>query len=879
MEYMSVRHPILQTPRFRRLIMKHRICKLTSMLLAVLLAAGILLSAPSAVSAAGGADENPVMATGSCGENVEYYCFKDGSMALFGTGSTYDFHLNPSGSSSAPWYSDDFSVVMAAITMNKFAVEYGVTEIGDYSFYLPAAYKGYVQLKNIDISNSVTSIGKYAFFNQKIQQIVIPPTVKFIGENAFKNCSLNQSNGIIYYGDPSELTWEQGDGTEFSKTMTVHLLEAYAGRESEYNTKFAENHLTFVADQKNPYASEGETKDRNIAVYYGSVNSGVFAGAAPYIIVGRFDGKKKSVTHGSNGFASCVMDGSDYYILTDNNTGALNKASCNSTTGKVESYEASARSDLKLHISHEYIGSNTVKMIYTLQNTGSETLSGLKLGGTGDIKIGADDLAAIMPLTETVEGQTQQVGFYMKSTKNYDKSGDDDYATLGFIGKNVSGSAAPANFFYGEATPAKKTAASGAKTVVLMPERIFAPNTNSQTEGEYSENKDSGMSYYWDNITLEPNASASYSVLFSVYGANNDSGQSMITDLSETFYEITWADHDGTPLVKQVVKNGETPVYPGITPTRSGHTFKGWDSTPVPADQDATYTAVYEANRLFRGHSLTLRGDIGVYFYVDLAASGTEDPTKITVHFDWFDKHSDYTLSADDLDSETGFYKARCNVAAAEMAYNIHATATVNGSLHWDTDDYSVKQYGEKIIHADSGSYSANLVGLAKAMLDYGAKSQVLFDRRKDVDGTPVPLANENADYTMASYTLDAEVPDMNAGLDAYGLKYYGTSVVYLSKTTLRQYYQVTDSKKFNGTLTEEQRNSFVPNGSLLYLQVEDIPAQKLDEKKTFTVGTNTYSYSVMDNAQKLQSRSKQAEQDLGTALYWYNQAAHAYFD
>ena len=244
-----------------------------------------------------------------------------------------------------------------------------------------------VQLNNIDISNTVTSIGKYAFYNQKIQQVVIPPTVTHIGANAFQKCALNTENGITYHGNPEHLTWDsEGDeDEEFPNGMKVHILTDYSGKVSELNHHFAYKNITFVADVEDPYAQEGDALDRNIAAYYSSVNSNVFGGAAPYVIVGRFDGKKKSVTYGSNGFVSCVKQGSDYYMLTNNNTGSLNKVVYNSVSGKATGYDQTARTDLKLNISHTYIGSNTVKMIYKLKNTGTQTISGLKLGGTGVI--------------------------------------------------------------------------------------------------------------------------------------------------------------------------------------------------------------------------------------------------------------------------------------------------------------------------------------------------------------------------------------------------------------------------------------------------------------------------------------------------------------
>ena len=429
--------------------------KLLSLLLTLIIVAGMMTAVPM-TAYADGEESVPYKANGTCGaenpEDVEWYAFDDNSMAFFGTGAIRDYTLS-NGVSTAPWYGNDFATLTSSLFVTKIAVEYGVTRIGDYTFYLPDRYpyEMMVQLRNVDIANTVTSIGKYAFYNQKIQEVIIPPSVTHIGANAFKKCSLTK---MSYYGDPDSLIWDSdGEDSEFPSGITCHILSKYSDKVSTFNTRFAYKHITFVADAEDRYAQSGEDVDRNIALYYGTANSYVFGGAAPYVIVGRFDGKKKSVTHGSNGFVSCVQRDGTYYVLTDTATGDLKEATVNSVSGKVERYSDPALSDLKLHITHEYIGANTVKVIYTVENTSDSPISNLKVGGTGDIKIGADDFASIEPLNEN----GSQVGFYMKSGKSFDKSGE-NYATLGFVGKNVrvdpnndSETYPDANFFYGKA--------------------------------------------------------------------------------------------------------------------------------------------------------------------------------------------------------------------------------------------------------------------------------------------------------------------------------------------------------------------------------------------------------------------------------------------
>lgn len=937
-----------------------KLTKLLSLLMALIIAAGMMSAFPLTAYA----DSEPFSMSGYCGaENetdVEWFAFNDNSMVFFGTGAIRNY-TPYAGSSPSPWYSDDFRTISSTLFINKIAVEYGITAIGDYCFSIADTYpyQFFIQLKNIDIADSVTSIGKYAFYNQKMQEVMIPPSVTHIGENAFKNCrSLKKIN---YFGNPDSLVWDTDGETDtefYGKSMTVHILNTYtAAQVRAFNAKFAYKNITFTADMDNPYAGSGEELDRNIALYYGAANSQIFGGAAPYIIVGRFDGKKKSVTHGSNGFASCVMRNNQYYILTDNTTGKLNLATVNATSGKAEGYAAEPLDDLKLSIRHEYIGSNTVKVIYQLKNTGTSPINDLKVGGTGDIKIGADDFASIEPLKEN----DTQVGFYMKSNQVYDKNASDDYATLGFIGRNVEKTKASgteeatyypdANFFYGVVDTTASASAAGAQTVVLIPQRIFAANTNSQTADSFAgtENgtkRDSGMSYYWQVDSLAAGASEEYAILFSVYGAGDDAeAQAVVSEQTQVYHTVTWQNEDGTDLQKVPVKDGETtPAYTG-TPEKPSteakeYRFSGWKKkvgdvtgetvyTTEQASQqnitaDTTFIAQYEEldRYFFIKHSLSIDGDIGVNYYVDvtrLTGVTVDDVkanrSKVKLKFRWFDKASEFII---DKDAETKVFdgkecfKAKCSVNAAEMAYDITATAeySTDGGTTWTTynaerDIYSVREYAKVILNTES-DFSKNykttygevkytqLRNLMIATLDYGAKAQLAFNRKTNDLANNI-FATYGVSYTMEPKTAaeiglhTGEKTPMKTSGNAVGLKFAGSSVVYLSKTSIRHYYTVE-----NEALVASKGGPETLKAAILaanpgytchekdhgfYFEFTDIPAAKLDEQKKFTVNGADYYFSVLNYSQMvLNSSLPQADQDLAVATYWYNDAANTFF-
>ena len=900
-----------------------------SILLALVLLAGASVSAPltaSAADAQGNIYPSLMNLHGDCGTDATYYCFEDGSMAIFGTSDIANYSLL-NGSSTAPWFQGLTGMVTSSF-INKIAIEYGVTGIGDYSFYLKEGQRGVI-LYNIDIANTVTKIGKYAFANQQLEEVVIPPSVTSIGEKAFGNMSSLKK--LTYYGDPSQIdNWDQ----IVTSHTDVHILSGYSHEDTD--------NIHFVSDMGNPYAGV-DNKERNIAVYYGSVNSHVFNGAAPFIIVGKFDGIKKSVTHGSNGFISCVKQGNDYFLLTDNTTGELKKTKFDQNNHENHAsggYEDNATTPLKLNISHEYIGPNTVKMIYTIKNTGYDTINGIKVGGAGDIKIGADDRATIEPINE----ENTQVGFYMKSgSEAYDKATDsNNYATLGFIGQNVkvgsSGNETSqnANFLYGELNSKASKVAAGAFSLRTYPYNIFTKRDYAKDSGELS-GVDSGMSFYWgenggtwdsDNgFSLDGGESKQFAVLFSVYGATNDSdAQSSMKDDAaadeSSFVNITWNfnDKETEPTtVTQVIKKGETPVYSGANPVKLSsfsddkyYHFLGWSETKDGelltsfgnVNNNTTYFAKYEemdkTQRLFKGHSVSLLGDIALNFYLGPThdtevtdAHFTEG--KVKVKFEWTvagekqEKEENVSTVKEDINGNE-YYKATCHLPAAEMAYNIHATAYIDGVKHWDTDRYSVKEYGMELVN---GTGSEKVKNLAKAMLNYGAMAQILFDRANADFG----LANAElsaADQSAISGGTDAEVANniktaiisanpskartnMSAK-NPTGLEYAGSSVVFLTKTSLRHYYRITKDD-YAKTGEGAAFKFYVENDNYVYFERTDIPAAELDNFQDFEIEGNHYYYSALDYSRNvlLNPNSTAAEKNLARATYLYNKAANEY--
>ncbi len=303
------------------------------------------------------------------------------------------------------------------------------------------------------------------------------------------------------------------------------------------------------------------------------------------------------------------------------------------------------------------------------------------------------------------------------------------------------------------------------------------------------------------------------------------------------------------------------------------------------------------------GHSISLNGDIGINYYVDIPDEEV-NTGKVKVDFTWIvdSEEKTYSVTLNPEDKTEYGYKASCPIAVAEMTYDVTAVVTIDGVALSIPDSYSAQRYAKVILNNENNfreTYIAaenqkgrngeqrynDLVTLVQTMLDYGTKAQVVFNR-----DTEHP-ANEGTDYfddetnPVSANMITITEENMDMDLSAYGLRYKGSTVVYLSETSIRHYYYVDDWDSFNmikDSITfDGVAVTYTEKDDAIYFEKKGVSASNLDTPYTLTIKDKSCKFAVNDYIRHCLESTKVSDNTkaLVKATYRYNIAANAFFE
>ena len=283
------------------------------------------------------------------------------------------------------------------------------------------------------------------------------------------------------------------------------------------------------------------------------------------------------------------------------------------------------------------------------------------------------------------------------------------------------------------------------------------------------------------------------------------------------------------------------------------------------------------------GYSLSLTGNIGVNFYMELSNKIIADKdaymqftlpngtiTKVLVS----EAQTNTTINA-----EKTYYRFPCEVASYEMTQDIKAQMFDGNGKCGKEYTYTVRDYAQYIIK-NSSSY-VDAYPFAVAMLNYGACSQKYFNKAVD------DLANKN----LNSY--DQEIPDRFDGyINGFVAEkaengvlgqFAGLSMVLKSETTLNIFYEPKEGIDVSKLTFSVDGKEITPvkRGQYYILSLENIKANELENSKTFTVtdGTNTLSgeyCAMMYCYQVLQAQEGTYEDALVTLVKAFSDYAYS---
>ena len=288
----------------------------------------------------------------------------------------------------------------------------------------------------------------------------------------------------------------------------------------------------------------------------------------------------------------------------------------------------------------------------------------------------------------------------------------------------------------------------------------------------------------------------------------------------------------------------------------------------VPAAEEV-YTAQWKTI------STTLSGNIGLNFYAELSDNLVSNPDTF-VRFTFAGRTVDVPMAGATVSEVNGTkqYRFTCPITAKNMTDGVTAQVMLGDTPVGNAKTMDVATYCSWVIENHAGN--AKTVALMKAMLNYGASAQVLFDYRTDA------LANaalSDEDKVLAD--VDASEFAHNITGTEDGIKVNQMTLLLDSETTVRIYFELTGDKTIDQYtfLVDGKEVAPVEKNGLYYVQIPNISAHRLGRMYEITVGGITVTYGAMSYVNQVLNYADATPEtvEMAKALFAYYQAAIAY--
>ena len=311
-----------------------------------------------------------------------------------------------------------------------------------------------------------------------------------------------------------------------------------------------------------------------------------------------------------------------------------------------------------------------------------------------------------------------------------------------------------------------------------------------------------------------------------------------------------------------------------------------------------TKTSVIEdaVGEQLAGHSLSLEGDIGINFFMELNDTILADDDAFLrftlpdgkVQDVYIYPKGNRPVASIDTTTVPGktMYRFQCGVAAKEMRDSVYAQMYLSSGETGKKHSYTVKQYADYMKkHLEENESYQKAYGLICSMLNYGSYAQTYFGNHVESLANLDSLTDEQlSEFNAVSEESINRPYDKSTESLPQNVSFMGASLELESETELNLYFWNAG----NANLTFEHKGVVLGqkmSGDYIQVTVKGIAAQNLNddfEVKLLVDGSEEcYSvrYSPMHYCYNVLSRERPEElKNLIKALFIYNQKAIEYF-
>lgn len=299
------------------------------------------------------------------------------------------------------------------------------------------------------------------------------------------------------------------------------------------------------------------------------------------------------------------------------------------------------------------------------------------------------------------------------------------------------------------------------------------------------------------------------------------------------------------------------------------------------------------------GYHMVLSDKLELFYHIQMSEEILADENAQVVFETPNGETKTYLVSQgvpDNEAEEDNVYIYSCEVAAKEMRSLIGATL-VSGDDTESLMDYCVYYYLADIILSNYfDGYHTEEVSLVKALLNYGAASQMYFNYDTDKLANSIGYVEyETGEYIDVMTDEDKRLDDVY--LDDFkgsvtgseeGIEYYGSTISLESGTDIKHYFLIEKGTEIpvakvyykNGEMLGEYE--LKPNGDLYQLKIAGIFGQDLDEMYTVKIGGMTIEYGAFSygaKAMEQQGAQYDTMKNVVKALHAYNIEAEEYLE